>query len=53
MLAYVFWHRPYSHIDGKLYEQSIVRFQSDLARQAPPGFMAGKHAACGACVCPR
>jgi hypothetical protein len=40
MLAYVFWHRPYPHIDSKPYEESIMRFQSDLAQQPPPGFRA-------------
>jgi hypothetical protein len=40
MLAYVFWHRPLPHVDRKLYEDAIVRFQSDLARQPPPGFIA-------------
>jgi hypothetical protein len=37
MLAYIFWHRPSPHIDGTRYEESIVRFQSDLLHQQPPG----------------
>lgn len=40
MLAYVFWHRPFAHIDGKAYEASMVRFLNDLAGQPPPGFIA-------------
>ena len=40
MLAYIFWHRPFPHIDSKLYEESIMRFQSDLERQPPPGLRA-------------
>jgi hypothetical protein len=40
MLAYVFWHRPFPHIDGELYEETIMRFQSDLVRQPPPGLRA-------------
>ena len=39
MLAYVFWHRPYPNIDSRQYEESIVRFQGDLSRQPPPGFI--------------
>jgi hypothetical protein len=40
MLAYVFWHRPQPGIDGRQYEDAIVRFQDDLSRQPPPGFIA-------------
>jgi hypothetical protein len=40
MLAYIFWHRPFAHIDGGAYEESIVRFQGDLVRQPPPGLRA-------------
>lgn len=39
MLAYVFWHRPFAHIDRARYEDAIVRFQAELARQKPPGFI--------------
>jgi len=39
MLAYIFWHRPFAHVDSKIYEAAIVRFQRDLARQPPPGFL--------------
>ena len=39
MLAYVFWHRPYPNIDGKRYEDAIMRFQKDLSKQPPPGFI--------------
>src|SRR6516165_4759688 len=39
MLAYVFWHRPYSSIERQRYEQAIVRFQNDLAGSKPPGFI--------------
>jgi hypothetical protein len=40
MLAYVFWHRPYAHVDHKAYEDALLRFQSDLAVQPPPGLIA-------------
>ncbi len=40
MLAYIFWHRPFPHVERKSYEELIVRFQSDLARHPPPGFIA-------------
>ena len=40
MLAYVFWHRPFAHADRKLYEATLVRFQGDLPRSKPPGFIA-------------
>lgn len=40
MLAYIFWHRPFPHVDRAAYEAAIVRFQSDLAGQKPPGFIA-------------
>ncbi len=39
MLAYVFWHRPYANVDRSRYEQGIVRFQAELERQKPPGFI--------------
>jgi hypothetical protein len=40
MLAYIFWHRPFPQIHAGIYEESIVRFQSDLVRQPPPGLRA-------------
>ncbi len=39
MLAYLFWHRPFSHVDRKLYEEALMRFQSDLAAAKPAGFV--------------
>jgi hypothetical protein len=39
MLAYIFWHRPYSNTERQRYEQAIVRFQNDLAGSKPPGFI--------------
>jgi hypothetical protein len=39
MLAYIFWHRPYPQIEQKAYEDSIMRFQGELARQPPPGLI--------------
>lgn len=39
MLAYIFWHRPSPQAELKAYEASIVRFQADLAREPPPGFI--------------
>ena len=40
MLAYIFWHRPFAHVERGRYEESILRFQGALARQKPPGFIA-------------
>jgi hypothetical protein len=39
MLAYVFWHRPFAHIDRQDYEEAVLRFQAELDRQKPPGFL--------------
>ncbi len=38
MLAYVFWHRPYSTTTAKRYEEALLRFQQHLRQQDPPGF---------------
>jgi hypothetical protein len=40
MLAYIFWHRPFPHIERERYERSIRRFQAALAKEKPPGFIA-------------
>jgi hypothetical protein len=40
MLAYLFWHRPYPHVDTTLYEQALMRFHTSLSQHAPPGFFA-------------
>ena len=40
MLAYVFWHRPFTDIDRNRYEDSLLSFQAQLGRQKPPGFIA-------------
>ncbi|MGH6673300.1 MAG: hypothetical protein ACRECV_15175 [Xanthobacteraceae bacterium] len=40
MLAYIFWHRPFAHVDRGRYEESILRFQGALARHKPPGLLA-------------
>lgn len=40
MLAYVFWHRPRPNADIKLYEETLLRFQAELGRSPPPGFLA-------------
>src|SRR5579863_14525 len=40
MLAYIFWHRPFSHVDRGRYEASMLRFQAALAAAKPPGFIA-------------
>jgi len=39
MLAYVFWHRPFAHADRQVYEAALMRFQRDLLRHNPPGFI--------------
>jgi hypothetical protein len=39
MLAYIFWHRPYSHVDRDAYESALMRFQADLADAPPPGMI--------------
>jgi hypothetical protein len=38
MLAYLFWHRPYSTTTAKQYEEALLRFQQHLRQQDPPGF---------------
>jgi hypothetical protein len=38
MLAYLFWHRPYSATTVKQYEEALLRFQQHLRQQEPPGF---------------
>ncbi len=38
MLAYLFWHRPYSTTSVKQYEESLLRFQQHLGQQHPPRF---------------
>ncbi len=38
MLAYLFWHRPYSTTSVEQYEESLLRFQQHLGQQQPPGF---------------
>jgi hypothetical protein len=40
MLAYIFWHRPHGHVDAATYEEAVLRFQSDLSAQSPPGLIA-------------
>jgi hypothetical protein len=40
MLAYLFWHRPYSTTSVKQYEEALLRFQQQLGQQHPPGFVA-------------
>jgi hypothetical protein len=39
VLAYIFWHRPYLQIEEGTYEESIVRFHSELGSHPPPGFL--------------
>jgi hypothetical protein len=39
MLAYVFWHRPHQQVERSAYEAAIVRFQTALTRQPPPGLI--------------
>jgi hypothetical protein len=39
MLAYIFWHRPYPQTEQKFYEDAITRFQGELSRHPPPGFI--------------
>ena len=40
MLAYVFWHRPYPHVERNTYEDGIRCFQDALIRRPAPGFIA-------------
>jgi hypothetical protein len=47
MLAYVFWHRPVSQADCNAYKASIVRFQIELTKHPPPGFIAARSYAIG------
>ncbi len=32
MLAYLFWHRPYSTTTIKQYEEALLRFQQHLGQ---------------------
>lgn len=47
MLAYLFWHRPVSQADRSKYEASIVRFETELAKHPPPGFISAHTFAIG------
>ncbi len=38
MLAYIFWHRPYSATIVNQSEEALLRFQQHLRQQDPPGF---------------
>lgn len=40
MLAYIFWHRPFAHVERQAYEDALRRFQRDLAAQPSPGLIA-------------
>ena len=48
MLAYIFWHRPYSQIEERTYEESIMRFYGELGSHPPPGFLGASSFAIGA-----
>jgi hypothetical protein len=48
MLAYVFWHRPFPQVEQKAYERSLVRFQTELMREPPPGLIGASSFAIGA-----
>jgi hypothetical protein len=39
MIAYIFWHRPYRHVERVRYEEALLRFHARLARTASPGFI--------------
>ena len=38
MLAYVFWHWRYSHVDKTAYQKRIIDFQEMLCTHKPSGF---------------
>lgn len=38
MLAYIFWHTPFAHVDARDYEKALLDFHADMARDPPPGF---------------
>ena len=38
MLAYVFWHWPYPHIEEAIYQRHIIDFQEALRTHRPRGF---------------
>jgi len=38
MLAYVFWHWRYPHVDKASYQQHLIDFHDALRTQKPPGF---------------
>ena len=47
MLTYIFWHRPYPQIEEGSYEESILRFHSELGSHPPPGFLGASSFAIG------
>ena len=40
MLAYIFWHTPFSDIDVREYETALLGFHTDLAAAPPAGLEA-------------
>lgn len=38
MLAYLFWHHPYTTTTATQYEEALICFQQRLGQQQPPGF---------------
>ena len=38
MLAYVFWHWPFSNVDRESYEDDLMKFHTSLASSKPNGF---------------
>ena len=40
MLAYIFWHVPFSDIDVREYETALLDFHTDLVAAPPAGLEA-------------
>lgn len=38
MLAYLFWHVPFTEIEPSAYEAALIKFHRHLAASPPPGF---------------
>lgn len=38
MMAYVFWHRPFTNIDQEVYEAALIAFHRALGKRTCEGF---------------
>ena len=38
MSAFIFWHRPFAHVDHDVYEDALVAFHRELVKRSCTGF---------------